>query len=284
MDPKIVLSGIDNDFTFFLLKNLFPKPKYICVQRGIRNSQHFKNLKNFRKKNVLKVDFYLVFNSIYKKKISKFVYANFLEIGSIYNNLFFKKKKLKQIKDITFISQKKDSRPFKHEEKEVINLLINYCIQKNLKLNFFAKITSSYRKQLLYLKKFKNVKIIYNKDIQKNYDVINRSKMIVFLSSTLGYEAFAKGIKTVSISYISRKNNKSEFNPIEFGYPGKFKKKGFFWISNNNKKLFNKTLDNVYNCRPDKWLRIYKSNKKKIMEYDPGNKKLKNLISSITND
>ena len=68
MDPKIVLSGIDNDFTFFLLKNLFPKPKYICVQRGIRNSQHFKNLKNFRKKNVLKVDFYLVFNSVYKKK------------------------------------------------------------------------------------------------------------------------------------------------------------------------------------------------------------------------
>ena len=62
------------------------------------------------------------------------------------------------------------------------------------------------------------------------------------------------------------------------------KKKVFFWISNNNKKLFNKTLDNVYNCRPDKWLRIYKSNKKKIMEYDPGNKKLKNLISSITND
>ena len=61
-------------------------------------------------------------------------------------------------------------------------------------------------------------------------------------------------------------------------------KKRFFWISNNNKKLFNKTLDNVYNCRPDKWLRIYKSNKKKIMEYDPGNKKLKNLISSITND
>ena len=51
--------------------------------------------------------------------------------------------------------------------------------------------------------------------------------MIVFLSSTLGYEAFAKGIKTVSISYISRKNNKSEFNPIEFGYPGKFKKKVF---------------------------------------------------------
>ena len=78
---------------FFLLKNLFPKPKYICVQRGIRNSQHFKNLKNFRKKNVLKVDFYLVFNSVYKKKISKFVYANFLEIGSIYNNLFFFKKK-----------------------------------------------------------------------------------------------------------------------------------------------------------------------------------------------
>ena len=82
---------------------------------------------------------------------------------------------MKQIKDITFISQKKDSRPFKHEEKEVINLLINYCIQKNLKLNFFDKIISSYRKQLLYLKKFNNVKINTIK-IFKNYDVINKVK------------------------------------------------------------------------------------------------------------
>ena len=87
--------------------------------------------------------------------------------------------------------------------------------------------------------------------------------MIVFLSSTLGYEAFAKGIKTVSISYVSRKIISLSSIQLNLDILVNLKK-GFFWISNNNKKLFNKTLDNVYNCRPDKWLRIYKSNKKKL--------------------
>ena len=89
MDPKIVLSESIMILLFFV-KKFISKPKYICVQRGIRNSQHFKNLKNLEK-NVLKVDFYLVFNSVYKKKYPN-LFMLTLEIGSIYNNLFFKKK------------------------------------------------------------------------------------------------------------------------------------------------------------------------------------------------
>ena len=105
----------------------------------------------------------------------------------------------------------------------------------------------------------------------------------MFINSTLGYESFAKGIKTISVSYISSKNKSLNFKPIKFGYPAQLKNSGFFWISSNNKNLFYKTLDKVYNCKSSKWNKIYQNYKKQIMEYDPGNKKFKNLISEIIN-
>jgi surface carbohydrate biosynthesis protein len=285
VDPKIVLSGIDNDFTFFILKKIYPKPKYICVQRSMRNFQHFENLKKFSYENEMQIDYYFIFNSSYKKVVSKFVKAKFIEIGSIYNNSYFKKKKNKLLKGITFISQKKDSRPFNVEEKEVLNLLIKYCESKKIQLNFLSKLNRNYRNQLSFLNKYKNIKIFFNsKNIKKNYEIINRSKMVVFIYSTLGYESFAKGIKTISVSYISNKNNSFKFKPIKFGYPGNLKSTGFFWISNNNENLFFKTLSNVYNCKSVKWLKIYKNYKKRIMEYDPGNAKFKSIISGIINE
>ena len=139
VNPKIVLSGLDNDFTFFILKKLYPKPKYICVQQSMRNFQHFRNLKKFSNNHEMKIDYYFIFNSPYKKVVSRYVKAKFIEIGSIYNNSFFKKKN-KPLKGITFISQKKDSRPFNIEEKEVLNLLIKYCEIKKNTIKFFKQI------------------------------------------------------------------------------------------------------------------------------------------------
>ena len=52
--------------------------------------------------------------------------------------------------------------------------------------------------------------------------------MVVHISTTFGYESFAKGIKTFFISYDPRKINQFKFKPIKFGYLGKFKKTGFF--------------------------------------------------------
>ena len=284
VEPKIVLSGLDNDFTFFILKKLYPKPKYICVQKSMRSFQHLKNLKKFSDKHEMQIDYYFVFNSPYKKAVSRYVKAEFIEIGSIYTNSFFSTKKNTPLKGITFISQKKDSRPFNVEEKEVLNLLIKYCQKKKIKLNFLSKLNTNFRSQLSFLRKYKNIKIFFNSEnIKKNYEIINRSKMVVFIYSTFGYESFAKGIKTVSVSYISNKNQSSEFKPIKFGYPGNLKRTGFFWISNNNKDLFFKTLSNVYNCKSIKWLKIYKNYKKQIMEYDPGNTKFKKIISGIIN-
>ena len=283
--PKIVLSGIDNDFTFFLLKRLYSKPKYICVQRGMINPQHFNDLKIFSKKNELEIDYYFIFNSSVEKVLSKYIKSRFIKIGSFNNNSFYKKKNNKLLEGITFVSQKKDSRPFIIQEKEVLNLLIKYCLKKRIRLNFLAKLGSDYSDQLFFLRKFNNIKIFYNKkDTKKNYEIINKSRMVVHISTTFGYESFAKGIKTFFISYDSRKNKSTKFKPIKFGYPGKFKKTGFFWISNNNKDLFLKTLTNVYNCKSSKWRKIYKNYKKHIMEYDPHNTKFKNIISGIINE
>ena len=281
VNPKVVLNYIDVDFSFYQLKNLCFKPKFICVQNGIRDKEFFDRLKYFSKKKKLSLDYFFVLNSVYKKVISNFIKGHYIEIGSIFNNAYTLNKKKNKLKGISFISQKKYSRPFKPEEIELLKILIKFCKLKKIKINFITKMGLQHSSQLKNFKKIENLKIYYQTTIKNSYRLINKSEMVVFLSSTLGYEAFAKGIKSVCIPIISKKVVKNTFKPITFGYPGKFNKSGFFWTGLNNPKKIFKVLDNVYRCNLKKWNNVYKNYFPRIMNHDPGNKKFKKIITIL---
>lgn len=281
VEPKIVLNFIDVDFSFFQLKNLYSKPKFICVQNGIRDKDFFYSLRDFSRKKKLSLDYFFVLNSVYRKKISNFIKGNYIESGSIFNNAYIPTKKKNKLKGITFISQKKYSSSFKPEELELLKILIKFCRLKKINMNFQAKMGINHSYQLKDYKNIKNLKIYYRTTIKNSYKLINKSEMVVFLSSTLGYEAFAKGIKIACIPIISRKTVKNTFKPIKFGYPGRFGRSGFFWTTENNQNKIFKVLNNVYRCNSTKWNIIYENYLHKIMNYDPNNKKFKKLISNL---
>ncbi len=281
VSPKVVLNYIDVDFSFYQLKGLCLKPKFISVQNGIRDKNFFDKLKYFSKKKKLSLDYFFVLNSVYKKAISSFIKGDYIESGSIFNNAYALKKSNNKLNGISFISQKKYSRPFKPEEIELFKILVEFCKLKKIKINFLAKMRLSHGYQLEDFKKTENLKIYYQTTIKKSYQLINKSEMVVFLSSTFGYEAFAKGIKSVCIPIVSKTVVKNTFQPIKFGYPGKFNKSGFFWTTENNKKKIIKVLNNVYRCNSIKWNNVYRNYFNKIMNYDPGNQKFKKLITTL---
>lgn len=284
VNPKIVLTFIDNNFRFFLLKKTFPDAKYICVQNGMRDGKYFKDLKRFVKIHKdLEIDYYFIFGSEVRKKISPYIRSKYFNVGSIINNYYTSSQKFKKNnfkKSITFISQFK--KEFRNSELIVLKFLSNYCENKNIKLNILGKIDKS--KINIFDEKLKcniNYKFIPKKNLRETYETINNSNMVVYVDSTLGYESLAKGIRVAAFPFGSlkpRTNDRNFINEIKFGYPFKYPNSGFFWLNYIDKKKMNIILDRVYNCPIHQWNKVYLPYKQKLMQYDKNNNKFKMVI------
>jgi hypothetical protein len=284
VNPKVVLTFIDNNFRFFLLKKTFPTAKYICIQNGMRDSRYFSDLKRFKKINKnLEIDYYFTFSGEITKKISPLIKCRYFNIGSIINNHYSLNQKLRKYdfkKSITFISQFKTK--FRYSEIVVLEFLSKFCEIRKIRFNILGKIPKS--KIYLFKKnlKFKiNCNFIPQENSRKSYQIINSSNMVVNVDSTLGYEALSKGIKTVFFSFGSLnpiKDIRNYINEIKFGYPFKYPNKGFFWLNYYNKKKMKLILEGVYNCPIHEWNKVYLPYKQKLMQYDKNNNKFKMVI------
>ena len=74
VNPKIIITSIDNNKNFYLLKNLYDKAKYISVQNAMRTTKkdifaELNELKNIKKN---RCDIYVLSIKILENYISRF--------------------------------------------------------------------------------------------------------------------------------------------------------------------------------------------------------------------
>ena len=223
VNPKLIITYVDNNEFFFQLKNFFPSIIFLSVQNGTGITWEKKN--NFKKKWLC--DYFFCFSDAYKKIYQKRISGKVITIGSFKNNILTphnKNKKRKKI--ITFISQyrtKNESninyKKMYLSEKKIINLLIPFCIKNNLKLYIAGVHIDSKQSEIDFFKKlvdFKNRSnssiMIYSPRIDdfSSYRLIDKSQLVIYIDSTLGLESFARNNKTIALSLRSTilKNNK----------------------------------------------------------------------------
>ena len=125
--------------------------------------------------------------------------------------------------------------------------------------------------------KEKKINFIPKKSYRSSYDFLIRSKYIANIDSTLGYEFLARNKKII---FFSRKiNNSKKINDLwNFGWPSVYKKKGFFFTNELNIKEAERLLNNMISSTKKNWISKINPFKKKIMNFDPGNKKLLKVI------
>lgn len=130
--------------------------------------------------------------------------------------------------------------------------------------------------------KYKKIKFSDSfKNIKDRLTYINSSYMIVFISSTLGYEGFSKKIKTVCLPFNSKKKRLEQlkqYTPI--GYPLKFPPDGPFWTNSTERKKIENKIKNIYNLSQKKWIKIHRRYKF-LFPYDPMNNKFKSILDNI---
>ena len=95
VNPKIVLTFIDNNLFFYQLKKDFPHIKFISIQNGYRflNDEMLSTLINKKvEKNYYSSDYYFVLNKQMKKLMERYIDTNCVVAGSLRNNKFLIKK------------------------------------------------------------------------------------------------------------------------------------------------------------------------------------------------
>lgn len=267
-NPNIVITLIDNNKEFYILKSKFPYLKTMFIQNGWRGEQAdiFETLKINEK---YFVDDMFVFGRNIAKKYGEYIQGKFHLLGSLMNNKISILRKEKTI-DLLFISQYsgedlsdsgvffKDkfgvtfkNRDFFFADGFVLNFLNSYVKKNKLKLTILLR-TSDEREVNFYNELLDNTKFefIGRSSIIDSYTALDISKCVVFIDSTLGYEAIGRNARVASFSIrnITMKNNATKF-----GWPGKYPDQGFFWTNIADNSIFNDILDRVLACTNSQW-------------------------------
>jgi len=209
VNPKIIITMTDYNPTFFLLKKLIKEPKFktIAIQSSLRSGINYKIFKKklFRK---YECDYYFYSNEFIKRNILEKIYTTeFINIGSFRNNTF--KINKKKTFDLLFLSSFKSEFAITYKkiyllEKRTIKWLVkfsknyNYSLKVAIKDNRIENIEKRKKEYLKYFNFLKKNQLIYNQGYQNNYKHIDKGKIIVFNSSSLGLEAIARGAKVLS--------------------------------------------------------------------------------------
>lgn len=271
VSPKIIYTAVDNNPSFFLLKSIYPKAIYIADQNATRDD-HFFNycLNQIKKKNIrYEVDYFFVFGEYEKTRLKGVIDAKIIVSGNTRNNNILIKKTIKKEKIITYISSKFKLRS--NLEKKIFNHLITFGQKFNYKL-FFLDHPNQNNKSLLK-KVFRNKSWSYANYKKQNYryNLLKKSKIIVFAHSTLGYECLSRNFKILAL------NQKKYFNQVKKNY-------GDFWCSPDDYNKIEYKLLKILSTDKKKWKKIAKHYAKKILFFDVNNSKKKKIIKKILNE
>ena len=268
VSPKIVYTSIDNNIGFYRLKKIFPKAYYISDQNGIRDNKFFLDCKKFLKNGTEKLvsDIFFCFGNNDKKKIHQIIKTKIFILGNTKNNQILIKKNDERIKKIIFIST-----GVKHTEKidnKIFSYLIKFSEMCNYKLYFLDKPKK--KRENLIRKKFKG-KFNYHSSMKffDNYKIMKKYALIVFAASTLGYEAFSKGLRCVS------------FDHSKYHYDYKYPKSGPFWGELKNFQSLKHLINKVLNYDKLAWRKIHAKYSKNILFFDQRNSQKRILIKQL---
>lgn len=214
IDPKVVITIVDNDILYYVISNYFPDIKFYAIQNGTRLPEHIYNHKKvlLKYRNNNSNDKYNVILICFGYKEKSF-FANYdfnlkyiIPAGSlkesIFADIFQKSAEIIEKFDICLISQystKLQNYP------ELLNGLnrINYFIKKLIDdkgYKLCIALRSEDNSEIEFFKDFFGDSVCFiaqSTEFFSTYSAMDSSKLIVSYHSTCGFEAIGQGKKVL---------------------------------------------------------------------------------------
>ena len=298
--PSVALTFVDNDPLFYLLKSHQKDLRTVFVQNGLR----YKKLNMFggsktliNVSNEFKVDYMLVFGDSMGREYAKYIAGNTLPIGSFKNNTYQTKTEKLQ-KSVVFISQyrpapRPESRPmiidnqrvtwkqFYSAEEFLLPLLQKYCLQNQLELKICMMSSDETKHERDYFRSLlgnETFELLKKLNPYSSYEYVAAAGVVVFVSSTLGFEALARGKKTAAFAL---RGKALKLVARKFGWPADLSDNGPFWTNDTDEREVERVMDYITTVNDEEWERTWQRYAPELMEYDPGNTRFLKLMHEI---
>lgn len=283
IQPKIIITCVDNNINFYSISHRFPHIKFIFIQNGTRNAKGdiFEILK---KNKQFKVDYMFVHGKAIGEYYSRFIKGKYIPVGSFLSNKFPKQYNKTRKKNILFISQYINDEISKKceityiNETRLLSFLMEWCTENNEYLYVLGR-TGSNEEEKYFRAHLGDCKwkFLYSKNKNLSYKAIDNSKVVVCVDSTLGFESLSRGNKTLFFTF----KNFDKLGSAKFGWPLKFPESGLFWSNTLTHEIFNKKMTFIYHMSSDKWNHFTKNKFDDLMILDRNNSKFNKLIKNL---
>ena len=299
--PRIVITFIDNDTTFYLLKSLNSSPIYIAVQNGLRHNYAYAYRSGFVDhlvkgggKDIFSADLICTFGKGSSLLFENNIRTKTLVTGNLKNNSMEITIPRKTEHDIVFMSQHapfdltnreeviylNESSVSIHEfyeiEASVAKFLAQYCKKHSLR---FA-ISGKRGPEDIFEREFFSQAIgelpytfLPRIDLQSSYANAFNSRLVVVIDSTIGYELLSRARKVAFFSArtIGESRGVSEGRDTCFGYPNAYPDSGSFWTNNPDTDEYSRILNSLLGMTDTEWAAQIQPYTDELMAFRPGN-------------
>ncbi len=304
--PRVVVTYIDNSPNFYSISLRNSNVKTLFIQNGFRSYlvDVFEILDKRTSRSELKVDFMATFGNLVGAEYRKYISGLVLPIGSFRNNLVpVRRGKIKgtlgyisQYRNVSGIDMGGGYYSFEEFWAQVDGLIIPFLLKyaDNNSLEFriipccgqgndliLAEKERSYFNRLAK-RSCKFSEIIWH---GSSYDAIDETEVIVAVDSSMGLEAIARGTKAAIFSIRGILLSLPSPNGFRFGWPGNYPDDGKFWTNRPDISAFNRILEYLFQVSDDDWRgEIKRQGFEDVIQYDPGNSMLRDLIQKELQD
>ena len=299
--PRVVITFIDNDPTFYQLKSLNSSPVYIAVQNGLRHNYAYAyrcgfvdHLVKAGGKDLLSADLICTFGKGSSLFFENNIRTKTLVTGNLKNNSMELVIPDKVEFDIVFMSQHApfdlasrneifylneaslSIHDFYKIESTVAKFLAQYCQQHSLR---FA-VSGKRGPDELFEREFFSEAIgefpytfLPKIDSRSSYANAYNSKLVVVIDSTIGYELLSRGKKVAFFSAREFEQRQKPNNGRDtcFGYPNAYSDSGVFWTNFPDPNEYSRILDSILKMTEAEWADQIQPYNEELMVFRPEN-------------
>ena len=312
VQPKVVITFIDNDVTFYSLKSLVSGPQFISVQNGLRHNYSFNSkgglldqLNEVSKQISLTCDYICVFGLASAKLFSTYINTKTLITGSIQNNFREKNMPHAMTSDVVFVSQlqaftlKGSSvkvyfgqqgitiSEFFEAERQIVRALDKYCEENELRLVVCGKRDQTHTHEREFFESIlqpKKPNFLVRENGSSTYDAIDATGLVVTIDSTIGYESLSIGKRVAFMSGRTQSADPvglAQTHDTNFGYPLDLPANGNFWTNQATATELTRILDYLQAVTDKEWATEIAPYNESLMAYQPGNPVFKKLLLDL---
>lgn len=313
---SLVITTIDNSPIVYQLKQDLQLIKVIVIQNGRRST--FGRLPNTSFVDELtratsacpnEVDYYFTFGTTEEAQFNELIHGTYTPIGSIKNNYFLPISRSQARPLLSYISsfpnfdddpggtvlndepylffesQPISFRNYFKAEVVVANWLARYCSLRSIDFQIVGKRSSrTWQEQEFFRSAVSGDWRFYSCEGEfDSYARLTESTYVASVDSTLAYEMFGRGLRTMFFTIRSEFTKSPGLQCTRFGYPSLAGKTGPMWTNEHNVSEFQRVADFVTLCSDNEWKEVVNTFSPQVMRFDPLNLTLAHVISDCLN-